>query len=66
MSKVLLQIENLKPTIRHNLLFIGFESDSVTLFSMDKNSNPMSCSTMHAWERKGMRLYLVNTKWRMN
>jgi hypothetical protein len=76
MSKVLLQIENLKPTIRHNLLFMQFESDSVTLLLMDEKScnsllngskNPtMSCSMMHAWERKGKRLYLVNTKWRMN
>jgi hypothetical protein len=76
MSKVLLQIENLKPTITHNLLFMWFESDSVTLllmdenyvtlFSMDENSNSTSCSMMHAWEMKGKRLYLVNTKWRMN
>jgi hypothetical protein len=37
MSKVLLQIENLKPTtIRHNLLFMQFESDSVTLLLMDE------------------------------
>jgi hypothetical protein len=49
MSKVLLQIENLKPTIRHNLLFMGFESDSVTLLLMDEKScNPL----LSAWKFK--------------